>query len=473
LLSQLALTSPDEHGYTLDKGLIKYKGKVWIAANSALQTKLISATHSSAIGGHSGTKATYQRIKKLFYWKGIKLDVENYIKQCQICQQAKHEHTHPAGLLQPLPIPQGAWQDLTMDFIEGLPLSEGYNAILVIVDRYTKYAHFIPLKHPFTALSVARIVLDHVVKLHGLPKSIVFDRDRVFTSTFWKELFTLFDTKLLRSSSYHPQTDGQSERVNQCLEMYLRCAVHDSPKKWKSWLSLAELWYNTSYHSAIGCSLFKALYGYEANSGITHLAADQEQSEATDIIRDRAAQLANLKQHLAAAQNRMKIQADRMRTDRQFQVGDKVLLKLQPYTQQSVVSRPFPKLAFKFFGPFQVLEKIGAAAYKLKLPEHSQIHPVFHVSQLKPFTPNYTPVFSDLPHVKDLSARDLEPEQVLERRLVKKGNTAIPQVKIKWCNLPETSATWEDWYVIRQRFPSAVAWGQATSPGGEGVAPSN
>jgi hypothetical protein len=105
LLSQLALTSPDEHGYTLDKGLIKYKGKVWIAANSALQTKLISAMHSSAIGGHSGTKATYQRIKKLFYWKGIKSDVENYIKQCQICQQAKHEHTHPAGLLQPLPIP--------------------------------------------------------------------------------------------------------------------------------------------------------------------------------------------------------------------------------------------------------------------------------------------------------------------------------------------------------------------------------
>jgi hypothetical protein len=122
LLSQLAITSPDEHGYTLYKGLIKYKGKVWIAANSALQTKLISAMHSSAIGGHSGTKATYQRIKKLFYWKGIKSDVENYIKQCQICQQAKHEHTHPAGLLQPLPIPQGAWQDLTMDFIEGLPL---------------------------------------------------------------------------------------------------------------------------------------------------------------------------------------------------------------------------------------------------------------------------------------------------------------------------------------------------------------
>lgn len=170
--------------------------------------------HSSAVGGHSEVKATYQKIKKLFQWKGLKRDVENYVKQCQIYQQAKHENTHPAGLLQPLPIPQGAWQDITMDFVEGLPPSEGFNAILVIVDRYTKYAHFIPLKHPFTASTVARLVLDHVVKLHGMPKSIVTDRDRVFTSTFWRELFSLFDTTLLRSSAYHPQTDGQTERVN-------------------------------------------------------------------------------------------------------------------------------------------------------------------------------------------------------------------------------------------------------------------
>jgi hypothetical protein len=133
-----------------------------------------------------------------------------------------------------------------MNFIEGLPTSKGYNAILVVVDRYTKYAHFLPLKHPFTAKGVAKLVLDNVVKLHGLPRSMVSDRDRIFTIDFWRELFSLFDTKLLRSSAYHPQTDGQSERVNQCLEMYSRCAVHDSPRKWKSRLSLAELWYNTS-----------------------------------------------------------------------------------------------------------------------------------------------------------------------------------------------------------------------------------
>lgn len=127
-----------------------------------------------------------------------------------------------------------------MDFIEGLPKSDGYSVILVVVDRLSKYAHFFPLKHPFTAGQVAQVVFDNICKLHGLPKSIVSDRDKVFTSTFWKQLFTLMQTKLLLSTAYHPQSDGQTECVNQCLEMYLRCATHDSPTKWKLWLPLAE-----------------------------------------------------------------------------------------------------------------------------------------------------------------------------------------------------------------------------------------
>jgi hypothetical protein len=155
LLTQLAIKSPNEQGFSLHQGIIRYKGKVWIAHNAALQTRLINALHASVIGGHSGVQATYQRIKKLFHWKGLKLDVEQFVKQCSICQQAKHSHNHPAGLLQPLPIPHGAWQEWTMDIIEGLPASDGYNSILVVVDRYTKYAHFIPLKHPFTAHTVA------------------------------------------------------------------------------------------------------------------------------------------------------------------------------------------------------------------------------------------------------------------------------------------------------------------------------
>jgi hypothetical protein len=260
----------------------------------------------------------------LFHWKGLKLDVEQFVKQCSICQQAKHSHNHPSGLLQPLPIPHGAWQEWTMDFVEGLPASEGYNSILVVVDRYTKYAHFIPLKHPFTAHTVARAVLDNVIKLHGFPKSVVSDRDRVFTSAFCKELFTMFDTKLLRSTAYHPQTDGQSERVNQCLEMYLRCSVQESPKRWKSWLPLAEIWYNTSYHTALGCSPFKALYGYEHDSGMVLPVDATLSSEAVESIKEHNTHMLLLKEHLLKAQNRMKLQADRQRSDRSFQVGDQI-----------------------------------------------------------------------------------------------------------------------------------------------------
>lgn len=140
LLRQLAVHSPNDQGYTLE-GLIKFRGKLWVAQNSALQTKIIAVFHSSPMGGHSGIQATYHRVKKLFHWKGLKMDVEDFVKQCTVCQQAKHSNTLPAGLLQPSPIPAGAWQNISMDFIEGLPKSEGYEVILVVVDRFTKFAH--------------------------------------------------------------------------------------------------------------------------------------------------------------------------------------------------------------------------------------------------------------------------------------------------------------------------------------------
>jgi hypothetical protein len=161
----------------LDNGLINYKHHVWIGDNSALRTKLIAALHSSHIGGHSGINATYYKLKRLFHWKGLKQDVEAFVKQCTVCQQAKHELHHPADLLQPLPIPAGAWQDISLDFIAGLPNSGGSNVILVVVDTFTKLAHLIPLKHPFTAGKVARTLLDSVIKLHGVPKTMVCDKD--------------------------------------------------------------------------------------------------------------------------------------------------------------------------------------------------------------------------------------------------------------------------------------------------------
>jgi hypothetical protein len=240
LLQELAVMRHNAQGYTLVDGLIHKDNKVWIGANIGLQTRLITAFHSSALGGHSGTQATYHGLKNLFAWSGMKTAVEEFVKQCTVCQQAKHETCKTPGLLQPLPTPTVPWQSISMDFIEGLPKSNGFEVILVIVDRYTKYAHFLPLKHPYNATQVAELFLDNVVKLHSLPSSIVSDRDKIFTSNFWKSLFKNLHTQLSMSTAYHPQSDGQTERVNQCLELYLRCAVAASPTKWAKWLPLAE-----------------------------------------------------------------------------------------------------------------------------------------------------------------------------------------------------------------------------------------
>lgn len=246
--------------------------------------------------------------------------------------------------------------------------------------------------------------------------------------------------------------------------MYLRCAIHGSPTHWKKWLPLAELWYNSSYHTALGCSPFQALYAHEPNLLLAPAVNPSSVLPAVaELVQDRDLHLQALKQHLLTAQQRMKTQADKKRLDRQFEVGEQVLLKLQPYAQTSVANRPYPKLAYKFYGPYEILEKIGTVAYRLKLPPASLIHPVFHVSQLKPFHADFTPVFSELPQVSDFTVAASTPEKILERRLVKKGNVAVPQVKIKWAHLPASSATWEDYNVVRARFPDSAAWGQAGS----------
>lgn len=182
------------------------------------------------------------------------------------------EHTRLPGMLQPLPVPEQAWQVVSLDFIEGLPVSDRYNSILVVVDKLTKYAHFIPLHHPYTATQIAKFYLDNVYKLHGLPQAIISDRDPIFTSSVWQQLFKLKDTKLLMSSAYHPQTDGQTERVNQCLEGFLRCTVHSCPRQWSKWLPIAEFWYNTAHHSVLGRSPFEVLYGHSLRHfGIANL----------------------------------------------------------------------------------------------------------------------------------------------------------------------------------------------------------
>jgi hypothetical protein len=230
--------------------------------------------------------------------------------------------------------------------------------------------------------------MSNIYKLHGLPSAIVSDRDKIFLSQLWQEMFKLARFSLQMSSAYHPQTDCQTERVNQCLETFLRCFVHACPKQWFHWLHLAEFWYNTSWHSALEDSPFQVLYGHSPKLFGVQAADACPVSELKDWLADRELMQQLIKQHLARAQDRMKRQADKKRSERQFQVGDMVFLKLQPYVQTSVATRANQKLSFKFFGSFRILERIGSVAYKLQLPPSSAVHPVFHVSQLKVAAPS-------------------------------------------------------------------------------------
>ena len=289
-----------------------------------------------------------------------------------------------------------------MDFVEGLPKSGRFNCVLVVIDKLSRYVHFIGLSHPFTVSTVVAAFMDNVHKLHGMPESIVSNRDRVFTSRFWKELATMTGTKLRMNSSYHPQTDGTTEHVNQCLEAFLRFFSHACPTKWAQWLALAEYWYNTSAHSALdGKSPFRVLYGHEPRHfGLT--VADACPVPDLDAwLQDRTLMLRLLQQHLERVRAHMKHQADKQRTDREFQVGDSVFLKLQPYIQSSVAPRAHHKLLFKYYGPFEVLERVGSSAYCLRLLTGSRIHDVLHVSQLKKALGAHCQVQPNLPSVED------------------------------------------------------------------------
>jgi hypothetical protein len=176
-----------------------------------LRHKIITALHASPLGGHSVLEATCHRIKKLFAWPKLKQFVADFVSQCSVCQQAKPERVPYPGLLSPLPVPETAWQVVSLDFIEGLPKSKKYNSILVVVDKFSKYAHFIPLSHPFTAMQIVVHYMESVSKLHGLPLAMISDRDKIFTSNLWQTLFTLTGTELRMSLAYHPQTDRQTE----------------------------------------------------------------------------------------------------------------------------------------------------------------------------------------------------------------------------------------------------------------------
>jgi hypothetical protein len=288
----------------------------------------------------------------LFLWDGMKQDIRNFVAECDVCQCNKEKQVKSLGTLQPLLIPPAIWRDISMDFITGLPKSGNKSVIMVVVDRLSKYAHFCALQHPFTTSTVAQLFMDQVFKLHGMPHSIVSDRDPTFTNNFWQELFKLQGTQLHLNTTYHPQTDGQTKVVNKCLETYLRCFASEKQNQWAQWLPLAEWWYNTSYHTTTRMTPFEAVYGQKPPSVLSYLPGVSKVQAVDQTLTVREAILRTLKENLVMAHNRMKQQADQGRSECQFAEGDQVFLRLQPYKQNSLKAEHCQKLAPKFYGPY-------------------------------------------------------------------------------------------------------------------------
>jgi len=299
IMQQLDQETISSLKYHFRGGILYYKQRVYISQSSPIKTAILNNIHDSPSSGHTGFERTLKRARRDFFWVGMKSDIQTYIKQCEVCQRAKGENTKPSGLLQPLPIPIRPWSSISMDFIEGLPKSNQYSVIMVVVDMFTKYAHFIPVSHPYSTTKIANLFSQNVMKLHGLPDNIVSDRDPTFTSKFWGELFQIQGVKMLMSTAYHPQTDGQTKATNKTLEGYLRCYVDDYPKGWSNWLTMAEYCYNTSYHTSFKSTPFEATYGYPPLSLTDYIPGSTKNQAAEEQLQHRTEQITEIKHNLA------------------------------------------------------------------------------------------------------------------------------------------------------------------------------
>ncbi|KAL1224845.1 RNA-directed DNA polymerase-like protein [Cardamine amara subsp. amara] len=414
-------------------GIILVSGRVCVPLDEGLRREILSEAHASMFSIHPGATKMYRDLKRYYHWVGMKKDVANWVAACNVCQLVKAEHHVPSGMLQSLPIPEWKWDMITMDFVVGLPISRTRDAIWVIVDRLTKCARFLAIKKTDGSAVFARKYVQEIVRLYGVPVSIVSDRDPKFTSVFWNAFQKEMGTRVHMSTAYHPQTDGQSERTIQTLEDLLRMCVLDWGGHWVDHLNLVEFAYNNSYQTSIGMAPYEALYGRPCRTPLCWTQVGERSTLGASFVQETTEKIRVLKLNMREAQDRHKSYADRRRRELEFEVRDRVYLKMALLRgpNRSITAT---KLSPRYMGPFRIVERVGPVAYQLELPEimHA-FHKVFHVSMLKKCFHRGDEVVAEIP--SDLQPNltvKARPLRVVERRVKELRRKKIPMMRVLW-----------------------------------------
>ncbi|RVW78377.1 Transposon Ty3-G Gag-Pol polyprotein [Vitis vinifera] len=416
--------------------ILRFGTRLYVPNDEDLRRELLEEAHCSKFAIHPGGTKMYKDLRQNYWWSGMKRDIAQFVAQCLVCQQVKAEHQRPAGSLQPLAIPEWKWEHITMDFVIGLPRTlGGNNVIWVIVDRLTKSAHFLPMKVNFSLDRLASLYVKEIVRMHGVPVSIVSDRDPRFTSRFWHSLQKALGTKLSFSTAFHPQTDGQSERVIQVLEDLLRACILD-------------------LQASIGMAHFESLYGRKCRSPICWNDVGERKLLGPELVQLTVEKVALIKERLKAVQSRHKSYADQRRRDLEFEVGDHVFLKVSPMKSVMRFGRK-GKLSPRFVGPFEILERVGTLAYKVALPPSlSKVHNVFHVSTLRKYIydPSHVVELEPIQIFEDLTYEEV-PVQIVDVMDKVLRHAVVKLVKVQWSNHSIREATWELEEEMREKHP--------------------
>ena len=429
--------------YKMRDGLLWFEGSRLVVPKP-LRLSLLQEQHDTAYSGHPSHSVLYAELARHYFWPGMSKDVKKYVKSCDTCQRQKDGHQHPYGLLQPLPIPSRPWGSISMDFIVQLPKTpRGFTSITVFVDRLTKMVHLAPSNDTDNAPTVAQTFLSTIFRHHGLPDDIVSDRGSVFTSHFWTAFLQLLGTKASLSTAFHPQSDGQTERVNRTVEQMLRLFIDYKQTNWDTLLPLVEFAVNNHKHSATQHSPFFLNFGFHPKTPSTSQLSTLVPS-AVASHQELQSTLALVKDLLKSAQDRMTTFANAHRTDLTFSPGDHVMLSSLHITPSNQVGRPSKKLAPRYLGPYKVLERVGQVSYKLELPASLRIHPTFHISRLRPYTdPSSFDSNRDVPPRPPPDIINDQPEFEVEKILDKRRHRGRTQYLVKWVGYPDSDNTWE------------------------------